>query len=266
MYDQKPFNASSRPSSYNAERVKLLLRKLFGAIVFLLLLLSPFIVNAIQAMHAEEKPLPATPELTSHEVLILEEYEYIDECYCEVSLVFNRPVQTGNMTIAFYDEAGDLIESRYIGFYANADDNYQTADTTVFVSGMVDSYEIVDISFDPYVEAEYETDYTLWYIFWLSFFICSLPITIPFFWLRIFACNCKEFEIDEKRVLVYAGHLHFYIKVDGEKYDEIVHCALFSPTRLHTILDCDQPIDVTISAGLKRIRVKFNDRLIDPIR
>lgn len=265
MYDQKPFTAPSRPSSYDAERVKLLLRKLFGAIVFLLLLLSPVLYIAIQEMHAEEKPLPATPELVSHEVSILEEYEYIEECYCEISLIFNRPVQTGNMTVAFYDEAGELIESRYISFYANADDNYKTADATVFVSGMVDSYEIVDITFDPYDEVEYETDYTLLYIYWLLF-ICSLPITIPFFWLRVFACNCKEFEIDGQRVLVYAGHLHFYIKVDGEKYDEIVHCALFSATRLHTVLDCDLPIDVTISAGLKRIRLKFNDRLIEPIR
>ena len=265
MYDQKPFTAPSRPSSYHAERVKLLLRKLFGAIVFLLLLLSPVLYIAIQEMHAKEEPLPTTPELVSHEVSILEEYEYIEECYCEISLIFNRPVQTGDMTVAFYDEAGKLIESRYIGFYANADDNYKTADATVFVSGMVDSYEIVDITFDPYDEAEDETGLYTILIFWLLFLL-SLPITIPFFWLRVFACNCKEFEIDGQRVLVYAGHLHFYIKVDGEKYDEIVHCALFSATRLHTVLDCEQPIDVTISTGLKRIRLKFNDRLIEPNR
>lgn len=264
-YNYNPFTKNS--NIYRSERRRLNIRCAINGILLVLFLISPFIVAFIEYAEQPEPqdpvPLPEL-ELISHEGAILDQYEYLEECSCQISVTFNQPVSSGSALVAFYDEQNRLIESRTMTLSTDSSDR-TTATGTVMVMGLVDSYEILDYDFQPYVESTEEPEYEATLIFSIIvllvvFFV--LPPTFPL-WIRNFTCKCREYSVGEHRILVYAGHSHFYIKVDGIKYDEIVRFALFTTTELHTTLDDGSILDASITPTFKRIRFKVNNRLIE---
>lgn len=114
----------------------------------------------------------------------------------------------------------------------------------------------------PYVAP---TDVTVYWIInnyseVMAIILCYALLFFPF-WIRNLTCKCREYSVGEHRILVYAGHSHFYIKVDGAKYDESVRFALFTPTVLRTTLNDGSVLEATITPTFKRIKFKVNDRL-----
>ena len=92
------------------------------------------------------------------------------------------------------------------------------------VSGEVDSYEIVDYSklnsaeMDIYNESESNSFASLFLlIFMWAFFRCiyAIPLTLTALFF-----SCKSYQINGHYIVVYAGRMNHYIKVDGRKIDE----------------------------------------------
>ena len=260
MYFKMPF--VSEQSRYRDEKRKLIIRHIVHGVILCLLLLSPLLYEMIQAaVTPEEPPLPEL-ELISSDGLVTDEYEYLEQCRCELTLTFNYPVESGKATVAFYDEANDLIETKTFSLYPESS-NQKLAKGSVTVNGLVDRYRILDCDFAPCIEPEDNTSDAVFGLLYAVFIVYGLLFGFPF-WIRNFTCKCREYTVDGHRILVYAGHSHFYIKVDGEKYDEVVRFALFSSTRLRTTLENGMILEATVTATFKRIRFKCNDRLVEP--
>ena len=169
-------------------------------------------------------------------------YEYSDKTDCEIEVVFNREVDSGYITVAFYDSKGKLL-SKEEDFFV-ADDN--TASSTFYIDGKVDSYEI--LSYDVSLPNRVTMIFVFLDIVFLVFFIGSLLLSY------------KEYEYNGNRIVVYAGVYHNYVKVNGNKLDEHNTLSSYTAIPLSCTLDDGTDIKVTITRT-NRISLKINNQL-----
>lgn len=238
------------------EKIKLWIRKTLYALLIVLFIVSPGVYTAVQSA---KKPLEL-PELmlTDESVYVKDYYDGLDESYCTVTLAFNQNVMPGYVRLSFYDEEGYFIETQKI--YLTADItalDSEVVSATCFVNGYVDSYEILSYDFEVAPMQENYDD-TLYAIGWLCLVLFSPA------WIRIFTESCKEYIYNRQSLLVYCGHFHYYIKVNGKKYDEVFKLfSVFSFT-LSCRLDNGDEVFVRITPAMKRIRLKINNQLYQP--
>jgi len=198
-----------------------------------LIIFIPIIANAVQ------------PELK-----LVDEHLYIDYYYSslnetsiDIELTFNRKVNSGYATIAFYDSNNNYLETKKIYCYAYEATTVENTYTTI--SGKVDKYEI--LSFD------FNTSYQL---IWLYHFL--IPVILLF--IGALLISYKEYEVEGKIVSVYAGWYHHTLRVDGEKFDEHNTIISYIPIKLSTTLNKKTKLEATISMT-NRISLKVNDKL-----
>lgn len=255
---------------YLPEQKRLTIRRAIWGIVLALFLTSPLFVflveNAVLSI-SKSHDTTSLPKPVSDEGEILDQYVSTKGCSCQISITFDQPVSSGRAVVAFYNKDDRLIESQTMTLTTDSSDR-TTATGTVQVMGAVDSYEILDYDFQPYeaptekTEETEEQEYgaTNNYLLIWAVGIYLIVLFFPF-WIRNLTCKCREYSVGEHRILVYAGHSHFYIKIDGAKYDETVRFALFTPTVLRTKLNDGSVLEATITPTFKRIKFKVNDRL-----
>lgn len=92
--------------------------------------------------------------------------------------------------------------------------------------------------------------------------VCCIfaDIFILIFLISSFLYSCKLYEYNGNVIVVYAGHSHHYIKVNGVKMDEYITSISFTPIRLSCTLEDGTNISATVSLT-NRISLKINDRL-----
>lgn len=72
--------------------------------------------------------------------------------------------------------------------------------------------------------------------------------------------SCKIYLYDDQKIVVYAGHYHNYIKVDGVKVDEFNTFSSRVIIYLSCTLDDGTYVDVKITTS-NRITLKIDNRL-----
>lgn len=218
------------------EKRKLLIHR---SIWFFLLFLG--IIFLINIFNPPEKEV----EIIDDNGYINEYYEYLNETNCEIEVVFNCDVDSGYITVAFYDSSDKLL-SQETGFFYGYDN---TLSSTFLIDGKVDSYEIlsydIDVSNDALLYAKLFI-YIEYFIF--VFFIASLTL------------SCNVYEYNGNEIVVYAGWYHHYIKVNGIKTDEHNTLTFFTAIQLSCTLDDGTDIKATITIT-NRISLKINNQL-----
>ena len=251
-----------------SESTGLVLRKVGNILWFFLPLLILFIY--LIAPTSEEPEFPQI-ELISDECYILDYYESLNETTCSIELTFNQNVYEGPITVDFFDKNGKKLETLTIPL-TNADyyPSYgiKMVNTYFDISGEVDSYEIVDYSkllsaeMDIYLESESDliSAFIALILVW-AFFRCiyAIPVTLTALFF-----SCKSYQINEHFIVVYAGRMHHYIKVDGKKIDEKNSLISFSAINLNAVLDTGEEINVHIPAVTKRMSLRVNGILEQP--
>ena len=193
-------------------------------------------------------------EIVDHSVYIDEYYEYSDTTSCEVEVAFNQNVNYGYVTIRFYDNQGKFLEEQEIYFYSG-DENI-LYNEYVSVDGEVDSYEIIS----------YDIAVPMSTVNVVGVLLCTFGVLAIFFVL--IGLNCKIYYYNDKEIIVYAGYINNYIKVDGVKCDEekrlfIPHPFIMLANSVYLSCDTGELIEAKIS-GLKRISVKIDGLLQTP--
>ena len=216
-----------------AEKIKLSIRKSFWFIIFLFSIIVPIILNSV----SQER------EIVNYECFIVEYYEYTEATELEVEVEFDGIVNSGEVEIDFYASNGDFLGTKDIYLFGTG----KVLTGTAFIDGKVDSFEVksyyVELDLIEYIPIVLVVD-----IFVFCVFIGSLM------------CSCKEYEYDDYHIIVYAGWYHHYIKVDGEKMDELNTCASFKVIYLSCDLEDGTFLDATITSH-NRITLKINNRL-----
>lgn len=213
------------------------------------------------------KPL----EIVSDNCTITDYYKYTDETVCEIEVTFNQPVYAGSITVAFYDEDGRQTETQELPFFGtttSAITHTTLRSQYVFVEGRIDSYQILDYSDIKSIErSNYYNTITkatktcFWLLLiWIvlrSFYVIPLALTSLFF-------SCKTYRVGEHVIVVYAGRMKHYIKVDGRKYDEKNALISFSAIKLNATLETGEQIEVYIPSFTKRLSLRVNGVLAEP--
>lgn len=263
-YEERP----SRKDLYRNDKKMVATLRCVHAVILFLLLASPVIYGFIEiAGRPAEQPLPKL-QVVSDEASILEEYEYLELCECEVTMTFNQSVSSGTASVSFYDKNNQLIETETMRLYPETSDS-KIVKGTVSVDGIVNSYKIQSYQFEPYTEPKSDSFETIGDYMGVSAAILIVlllpwPPIFPL-WIRNFTCNCKEYVVGSHHILVYAGIGYFCIKSDGKKYDEVSRFALpyiGKPTVLQTTLETGEVLSATVSPTFKVIRLKVDNRLV----
>ncbi|MEG1608818.1 MAG: hypothetical protein RR348_03020 [Clostridia bacterium] len=219
------------------EKKKLLIHRSIWLILLILGIFIPVIIS-----NAPKKEV----EIIDDNGYINEYYESLDETNCEIEVVFNCYVDSGNIMVAFYDSSGKLLSKESGYFYAC--DN--TVSSTFFIDGKVGSYEI--LSYD--ISASGDMPYIV-----IKLFIYG-DITVFAFFIASFLLSYKDYEYNDNNIVVYAGWYHHYIKINGKKIDE--HNTLVSSTAIPLSCTLDDGTDMkVIITTSNRISLKINNQI-----
>lgn len=230
------------------EKKKLLIHRLIWGIAF-----AVSVIAVIAMIIALIKPEPETQiELVSDSGYILEYWEYLEETECEIDIVFDGEVDSGTLTVEFFDPEEDSLGVYTESFYVVD----SKAEVIYFVDGMVDSYRIVDYTVYDYGEFDIGMYFATAIVAWISF--CLLLMFIGALML-----SCKVYQFEGHQIIVYAGFCHHYIKIDDEKYDEHNTILTFSPINMSCVVG-EHHLEATVTLT-NRISLKIDGRLCDPV-
>ena len=176
----------------------------------------------------------------------------MEETECEIDIVFDGEVDSGTLTVEFFDPEEDSLGIYTESYYAVD----SKAEVIYFVDGMVDSYRIVDYTVYNYGEFDIGMYFAIVIVAWISF--CLLLMFIGALML-----SCKVYQFDGHQIIVYAGFCHHYIKIDDEKYDEHNTILTFSPINMSCVVG-EHHLEATVTLT-NRISLKIDGRLCDPV-
>lgn len=223
------------------DKTKLLIHRLSWITITLMIIFFPFIISAAQPK------LKLVKESVSGEYLSSLEMTSID-----ITLEFNRPIKDGYATIKYYDSNNRLLSTNEEYFSSPYYESKTAESFLIYVSGDVDSYEIVSYNFNTEAPLSVIILHTLF-----------LPLAIGFL-IGSFLLSYKEYSYNDKKISVYAGWFHHTLRINDEKYDELNILIFFAPIKLTTTLDDESKVEATITL-LNRIKVKVNDKLLNKI-
>ncbi|MDE6442494.1 MAG: hypothetical protein K2L12_07090 [Clostridia bacterium] len=210
--------------------------------IWLILLLLGIIIPTIIAYAP-----PKDVEIIDDNGYIINYYESLNETNCEIEVIFNTNVDSGYITVAFYDDNDKLLSKEEKHFYGYGN----TLSSTFFIDGKVDSYEILDYNnISVSNDAEFIAIQLFIYadIFIFSFFIASLLLSY------------KTYKYNDFDIIIYAGWYHHYLKVNGTKMDEHNTLISFTAIPLSCTLDDGTELNATITKS-NRISLKINNQL-----
>jgi len=211
-------------------------RIVFYRIIFLTMILVLFFLPSI--LTPDESDL----ELLDSNVIIEDYSDYFDESTVSIELEFNYEIDSGYVTIAYYDQFENLLEIEETYCYSSG----EYAESYVLrINGAVDSFEIIDYDFDP----------VNYFTFMYLFLILAIPLFIDSLFL-----SYKEYFYNGIKISVYAGFFHHTLRINGIKQDE--HSAFFFiKIFLSTSLDEKTLVEAKITS-FNRIVVKVNGKMI----
>lgn len=178
-------------------------------------------------------------------------YDSLNYSKCEIEIVCAKEVRDSNITVAFYDEEGNLLSTETKYFYS--DSNKLTA-TFYSINGNVDSYEIIDGDINVYNNNDAVA----------RVFIIMIPFILLLL-IGTLMLSYKVYDYDGNKIEVYSGWYYHYIKINGEKYDEHNTSLSLSSIYLSCMLDDNTAIEATISLS-NRIALKVNGKLYKPVQ
>ena len=167
------------------------------------------------------------------------------------------------LTVAFYDKDNKLITEEKEIFYSESYENDDTLSAIFFlIGGEVESIEITDYSKIKAVETV-DVGVLAMSVFLSIALVWGFARAIYAIPLLIFCLclSCKRYSYNNHDILVYAGRLHHYVKIDGVKYDQKSMLLSFSPIILQTTTPDGDTIEVSISSLTKRINLRINGML-----
>lgn len=219
------------------EKIAIIVQRL---IYFVLLIISLLLTIFLKPIH---------PQLEIIDENVTIDDESIGTMTCSVSVTFNQEVESGYITLAFYDENGKQLETtrEYFSGYGET-----VTSSYIIVNGKADSYEI--LSFEMNLPSD---DLFLTLKLCIGIVVCAV-----FFALFISSLffNCKQFELDNRKIVVYAGAYRHYLKIDGEVFDEHNTLTTHVPIVLSTVYN-GHLIQATISLTY-RIALKIDNKLV----
>ena len=213
------------------EKKKMWMHRTIWLVLTVLVILLPIIISA------------AKPKLELLDSECNTYYDgYTDTTDYEITLYFNRDVNSGYALINFFDSGHNFIDSENEYFLS---DGKEATNIYSFINGEATYYEIVSYDFKPSNKVFYT--------------YCLLMITIPML-ICALLISYKECYIDGKPITVYAGFYHHTLRIDGELCDEHNTIFSFTPIKLSTTIKDGTKIEATISLT-NRIAIKVNDKL-----
>lgn len=218
-------------------KLRLLILRLVFLTTGILLIVIPLIIDAS----------PKSIELVDAECYLNGYYEGLDDSYCDIVLHFDKDIDRGNAIIAFYNDENKLLERKSISFYGRSD---KTADTTVYIDGKVDTFEVEE--FDCVISDIAPS------VAWFSLIFFAI-------FLSLLLVSYKEYDYNGEQITVYAGYNKHYLCVNGQKCDEHNTFVFYTPLYLETTLENGEKLEVTISLT-NRITTKINGKLIEAIK
>ncbi len=225
---------------------KLKVRKIVCAAIFFILIIVAFVMMFAQ---------PSRAKMVDENGYIIDYNATYNKTEAEVEVTLNKPVDSGSITVSFYDENGDLLSTRSEDYESDSLEGPQRTVTFKFiVLGRVDMYHIEEYYFVNEDSATQRgDDGTMLFLFTITIGLAFLTDTL--------LCNLKCYLYEGKTICVYAGYYHKYVEVDGKKMDEYNTLgSLFAPVRLSCTLDDGTNLDATVSA-FKRVTLKVNNQL-----
>lgn len=219
------------------EKKKLLIHRSIWFILLLLGIIIPIII--VNAPSAEV-------EIINDNGYINNYYESLNKTNCEIEVIFNIEVDSGYITVAFYDKNGKLL-SKEKGYFYGYD---KTLSSTFFVDGKVDSYKILDY--------DISTSNDMAYILIMLFIYGDIIVFV--FFVNSLLLSYKTYEYNGNDIVVYAGWYHHYVKVNGIKMDEHNTLVSFTAISLSCTLNDGTNITATITTT-NRISLKINNQL-----
>lgn len=255
-----------------AESKGLLLRKI-GWIAWLLFFIpvvaiSSLIVTISNAVYERDNP-PVS--IVSTEIVEIDHYTYTNKTHITVRVTFSEPVRSGaTVDFSFYDSNHNFVSSEsiymmhvYTGPYSDDD---RVMEDYIWVSGQVYHVKVDGFSgVKPIAQAERQIKQGALFnnlILWSSlrcFYIVPLLLTALFF-------NCKSYTVDGHSVVVFAGRMRHYIKLDGVLLDEKNSLIAFIPVSLSSVTPEGTVLEAYASGFIKRISLKVNHVLQQPDR
>ncbi len=229
------------------EKRKVLFRRLIAFILLALAIL--FLVRA------KNKSANTTIEILDSSMETSAD-EYFGSSSCTLYVTLDKKVESGDVSVAFYDEKGKLLttEEHYLS------DDYHGAANTYHayfysIDGIVDSYEILSL------EATLDGAGLELMLYGIVIFFLAI-----YFLDTLFGLSCKVYEYNGNEIVVYSGWYHHYLKVNGEKADESNTLSSFVPIYLTTTLEDGTLIEANFSSFNHSISLKINTKLYRPTR
>lgn len=225
------------------EKKKIQIHRWIWAIVCLFCLLFPSMIDALQP----------ELEIVDSNCYIQEYYESLDETSCELEVTFNREVYSGDVTVAFYDDNGNYLETVKCYCIPDYIDGKIAVDSYCSVKGEMSYFEIVSYDIEPEAGA-------YWAL--VGFLIIAIPIFIASLLL-----SYKEITWKGKKISVYAGFYHHTLRVDGELCDTHNTISTFSAIKLSTTIkdeaetEKESIVEATITLT-NRISIKVDNKLV----
>ena len=244
----------------------LVLRKLLCSIwfIFPLLLAIPLTVVGVAGEIFQKEPPPV--EIVSLEVRDLYTYENLDYSNAQLAITFNQEVVNGCvMQIAVYDSRDNVLTESEFACFAPYGSDTTTLFTPVYIyNGTIDHFEVVDFSKVQPLVHEPATAVAWKILLYVGIWALARALVAVPCLLLCYCLSCKTYAYNGHEILVFAGRLQHYIKVDGEKMDQKTALLSLSPFALQAKTADGDLIEVSVAALTKRIDLKANGMLQKP--
>ncbi len=164
----------------------------------------------------------------------------------DIKVKFDRAVYSATITIAYYDSSYKLISVEEVDVFSEDDGYLYGYD---YIYSTVDSYEIID----------YSCTTKAVHIIYIICLISGIILLAP-----AIDRKCKTYIYNGKKILVYTGCVHFYIKVNGCVCDETKVLMRWTPLYL-TCNTGGEQIEVRISTFFNSITLKVDGKMQKPL-
>jgi len=216
-----------------------------------------------------ETPKPTPLAVKKVELENVYFYESMQKTSCDVVIAFDQPVvdyMSGQITVAFYDSKGKLLETETRTFISSYHEVY-ALECYFTVKGYVSYCEITDytkvktmaeVNYAKAVEkAEEDREsatigFAVLFAIWL--FLRCLYI-VPLF-VTSFFLKCRTCKMGNDDVTIYAGRIHHYIKINGEKCAACDQLISTKPIFLQYRAMNGDTLDVLITPVTKHISIR----------
>ncbi len=216
------------------EKTKLLIHRIIWGV----LLLTGILVLTVN-------PPTKAVEIVNDSGYINNYYAALDETSVDIEIEFNVAVDSGDITVAFYDADDKCLVTESEYFWGG---DKKVSRTFYGIPGKVASYEIINFENTAYVDTDYK------YYFYLPCLIALIML------ISSLLLSCKVYQYNEQTIIVYAGWYHHYLKINDEIFDEHNTILSYSAITLSCKLANDTEVIATISLT-NRIALKINGKL-----